>query len=102
FFFSSRRRHTRFSRDWSSDVCSSDLSAEETLGQVLRNDLSRYRDEMIISTKAGYNMWPGPYGEFGSKKHLISSLDQSLKRMGIEIGRTSCRESVESGGVEET
>ncbi|MDY0342403.1 MAG: aldo/keto reductase [Lentimicrobium sp.] len=59
-------------------------SAEETLGQVLRNDLSRYRDEMIISTKAGYNMWPGPYGEFGSKKHLISSLDQSLKRMGID------------------
>ncbi|GAB1405400.1 aldo/keto reductase [Lentimicrobium sp.] len=59
-------------------------SAEETLGHVLRVDLSRYRDEMLISTKAGYNMWPGPYGEFGSKKHLISSLDQSLKRMGID------------------
>lgn len=59
-------------------------SAEETLGQVLRTDLGRYRDELIISTKAGYNMWPGPYGEFGSKKHLISSLDQSLKRMGLD------------------
>ncbi len=59
-------------------------SAEETLGQVLRTDLGRYRDELIISTKAGYYMWPGPYGEFGSKKYLISSLDQSLKRMGLD------------------
>ncbi len=59
-------------------------SAEETLGQVLRTDLGPYRDELIISTKAGYNMWPGPYGEYGSKKHLISSLDQSLKRMRLE------------------
>jgi L-glyceraldehyde 3-phosphate reductase len=59
-------------------------SAEETLGQVMRTDLGRYRDELVISTKAGYYMWPGPYGEFGSKKHLISSLDQSLKRMGLD------------------
>ena len=59
-------------------------SAEETLGQILRTDLGRYRDELIISTKAGYLMWPGPYGEFGSKKYLISSLDQSLKRMGLD------------------
>ena len=59
-------------------------SAEETLGQILRTDLGRYRDEMVISTKAGYNMWAGPYGEMGSKKHLISSLDQSLKRLGLE------------------
>ncbi len=59
-------------------------SAEETLGQVLRTDLGRYRDELIISTKAGYYMWPGPYGDLGSKKYLIASLDQSLKRMGLE------------------
>ena len=59
-------------------------SAEETLGQVMRTDLGRYRDELVISTKAGYYMWPGPYGEFGSKKYLISSLDQSLKRMGLD------------------
>lgn len=59
-------------------------SAEETFGQVMRTDLGRYRDELIISTKAGYLMWPGPYGEFGSKKYLISSLDQSLKRMGLD------------------
>ncbi|MBM6997721.1 aldo/keto reductase [Paenibacillus sp. DXFW5] len=59
-------------------------SAEETFGRVLREDLRPYRDEMIISTKAGYYMWPGPYGEWGSKKYLVSSLDQSLKRMGLE------------------
>lgn len=59
-------------------------SAEETFGRILREDLRPYRDEMIISTKAGYYMWPGPYGEWGSKKYLISSLDQSLKRMGLE------------------
>jgi len=59
-------------------------SAEETLGRVLREDLSRYRDELVISTKAGYRMWPGPYGEWGSRKYLLSSLDQSLQRMGIE------------------
>ncbi|MFS1514428.1 L-glyceraldehyde 3-phosphate reductase [Chengkuizengella sp. SCS-71B] len=59
-------------------------SAEETLGLVLKSDLASYRDELIISTKAGYGMWEGPYGEWGSKKYLISSLDQSLKRMGLE------------------
>src|SRR6478672_9626474 len=58
-------------------------SAEETFGRVLRRDLSGHRDELIISTKAGWRMWPGPYGEFGSRKYLIASLDQSLKRMGI-------------------
>ncbi|MGE0076281.1 MAG: L-glyceraldehyde 3-phosphate reductase [Bacteroidales bacterium] len=59
-------------------------SAEETFGEILRKDLRPYRDEIIISTKAGYNMWPGPYGEWGSKKYLVASLDQSLKRMGLD------------------
>ena len=59
-------------------------SAEETFGQILRQDLAPYRDELIISTKAGYRMWPGPYGEWGSRKYLIASLDQSLKRMGLD------------------
>jgi L-glyceraldehyde 3-phosphate reductase len=59
-------------------------SAEETLGRVLRQDLGAYRDELVISTKAGYGMWPGPYGDFGSRKYLVSSLDQSLRRMGLE------------------
>jgi L-glyceraldehyde 3-phosphate reductase len=59
-------------------------SAEETMGQVIRTDLGRYRDELIISTKAGYYMWPGAYGDLGAKKYLIASLDQSLKRMGLE------------------
>ena len=59
-------------------------SAEETLGRVLRDDLRSYRDELVISTKAGYGMWPGPYGDFGSRKYLVSSLDQSLSRMGID------------------
>jgi L-glyceraldehyde 3-phosphate reductase len=59
-------------------------SAEETFGRVLQKDFRPYRDEMIISTKAGYDMWPGPYGDFGSKKYLVASLDQSLKRMGLE------------------
>ena len=59
-------------------------SAEETFGQILRQDLRPYRDELVISTKAGYYMWPGPYGEWGSRKYLIASLDQSLKRMGLE------------------
>jgi len=59
-------------------------SAEETFGQILRSDLSVYRDELIISTKAGYLMWPGPYGEWGSRKYLIASIDQSLRRMGLE------------------
>jgi L-glyceraldehyde 3-phosphate reductase len=59
-------------------------SAEETFGQILRQDLAAYRDELIISSKAGYLMWPGPYGEWGSRKYLIASLDQSLRRMGLE------------------
>ncbi len=59
-------------------------SAEETLGRVMRQDLAPYRDELIISTKAGYWMWPGPYGEWGSRKYLLASLDQSLKRMGLD------------------
>jgi L-glyceraldehyde 3-phosphate reductase len=59
-------------------------SAEENFGRILAQDLAPYRDEMIISTKAGYTMWPGPYGEWGSRKYLLASLDQSLKRMGLE------------------
>ncbi|WP_139990750.1 L-glyceraldehyde 3-phosphate reductase [Paenibacillus paridis] len=59
-------------------------SAEETFGQILKQDLTAYRDELIISTKAGYYMWEGPYGEWGSRKYLISSLDQSLKRMNLD------------------
>src|SRR6188508_2811691 len=60
-------------------------SAEENFGAILKRDFSgNLRDELIISSKAGYRMWPGPYGEFGSRKYLISSLDQSLKRMGLE------------------
>ncbi|MFB5267820.1 L-glyceraldehyde 3-phosphate reductase [Paenibacillus enshidis] len=59
-------------------------SAEESFGRILQSDFSPYRDEMIISTKAGYHMWAGPYGDWGSKKYLVSSLDQSLKRMGLE------------------
>ena len=59
-------------------------SAETTFGQILRLDFAAYRDEMIISSKAGYDMWPGPYGDWGSRKYLLASLDQSLKRMGLE------------------
>lgn len=59
-------------------------SAEETFGKILAQDLRPYRDELIISTKAGYLMWPGPYGEWGSRKYLTASLDQSLKRMGLD------------------
>jgi L-glyceraldehyde 3-phosphate reductase len=59
-------------------------SAEETLGKAMAQDLAPFRDELIISTKAGYGMWPGPYGEWGSRKYLIASLDQSLKRMGLD------------------
>jgi len=59
-------------------------SAEENFGRILREDFYRYRDELIISTKAGYTMWDGPYGDWGSRKYLISSLDQSLKRTGLE------------------
>src|SRR5690554_1180107 len=59
-------------------------SAESNFGKIFNNDLKIYRDELIISTKAGWDMWPGPYGNFGSRKYLIASLDQSLKRMGLE------------------
>jgi L-glyceraldehyde 3-phosphate reductase len=59
-------------------------SAEENFGRMLRDDLRPYRDELVISTKAGYLMWPGPYGDWGSRKYLLSSLDQSLQRMGLE------------------
>ncbi len=59
-------------------------SAEETFGKLMRDDFHPYRDELVISTKAGWDMWPGPYGDFGSKKYLIASLDQSLKRMGLD------------------
>jgi L-glyceraldehyde 3-phosphate reductase len=59
-------------------------SAEETFGRILRQDFHSYRDQLVISTKAGYYMWEGPYGEWGSKKYLVSSLDQSLRRMGLD------------------
>jgi L-glyceraldehyde 3-phosphate reductase len=58
-------------------------SAEETFGQIFKKDFRPYRDELIISTKAGWDMWPGPYGDFGSRKYMLASLDQSLKRMGL-------------------
>ena len=59
-------------------------SAEQTFGRILHGDLAAHRDELIISTKAGYHMWPGPYGEWGSRKYLLASLDQSLKRLGLD------------------
>ena len=59
-------------------------SAEENFGRLLQQDLGPYRDELIISSKAGYDMWPGPYGEWGSRKYLLASLDQSLKRLGLD------------------
>ncbi|BAI76299.1 hypothetical protein AZL_d04730 (plasmid) [Azospirillum sp. B510] len=59
-------------------------SAEENFGRILATDFRPYRDQMVISTKAGYDMWPGPYGNWGSRKYLVSSLDQSLKRMGLD------------------
>lgn len=59
-------------------------SAESNFGKIIQEEMSGYRDEMIISTKAGYDMWPGPYGDWGSRKYLLASLDQSLKRMGLE------------------
>jgi len=59
-------------------------SAEENFGRLLGHDLARFRDELIISTKAGYDMWPGPYGEWGSRKYLLASLDQSLRRLGLD------------------
>ena len=59
-------------------------SAEANLGKILRDEMGAYRDELVISTKAGYDMWPGPYGNDGSRKYLIASLDQSLKRLGLD------------------
>jgi len=59
-------------------------SAEEIFGRILRQDLAQYRDELVISTKAGWGMWPGPYGDWGSRKYLVASLDQSLKRVGLD------------------
>jgi L-glyceraldehyde 3-phosphate reductase len=59
-------------------------SAEESFGRLMRDDLMPFRDELVISTKAGYDMWPGPYGEWGSRKYLLASLDQSLRRMGLD------------------
>ena len=59
-------------------------SAEENFGRLMQDDLAPFRDELVISTKAGYDMWPGPYGEWGSRKYLVASLDQSLARMGLE------------------
>lgn len=59
-------------------------AAEENFGRILKKGLGEYRDEIIVSTKAGYDMWPGPYGDWGSKKYLVASLDQSLKRMGLD------------------
>jgi L-glyceraldehyde 3-phosphate reductase len=59
-------------------------SAEETFGKLMKQDMGPFRDEMVVSTKAGYDMWPGPYGEWGSRKYLIASLDQSLKRMDLD------------------
>lgn len=59
-------------------------AAEETFGRILKDDFKPYRDELIISSKAGYTMWPGPYGDWGSKKYLVASLDQSLRRMGLD------------------
>src|SRR4051812_3602514 len=66
-------------------------SAEETFGRLLASDLRPYRDELIISTKAGYDMWPGPYGDRGSRKYLLASLDQSLKRMGLDTSASFTR-----------
>lgn len=59
-------------------------SAEETMGKILKNDLANYRDQLIVSTKAGYRMWPGPYGDWGSRKYLMASIDQSLARLGLD------------------
>ncbi len=59
-------------------------SAERTFGKILKSDLAAHCDELIISTKAGYLMWPGPYGDWGSRKYLLASLDQSLKRLGLD------------------
>jgi L-glyceraldehyde 3-phosphate reductase len=80
-------------RSFDAGICHFDLannygpppgSAEENFGRILAADLAAHRDELVISTKAGYRMWPGPYGEWGSRKYLLASLDQSLKRMGLD------------------
>src|SRR5574344_1571049 len=90
-FFENSREKVRYA--FYHGICHFDLannygppagSAEETFGQILKKDFLSYRDEMTISTKAGWGMWPGPYGDFGSRKYLISSLDQSLKRLGLD------------------
>src|SRR5574344_1956575 len=89
--FENSREKVRYAFDHG--VCHFDLannygppagSAEETFGQILKKDFLSYRDEMTISTKAGWGMWPGPYGDFGSRKYLIASLDQCLKRMNLD------------------
>ncbi|HEX8789037.1 MAG TPA: aldo/keto reductase, partial [Telluria sp.] len=59
-------------------------SAESNFGRILERDLRPYRDQIVVCTKAGYTMWPGPYGDWGSRKYLVASLDQSLKRMGLD------------------
>jgi L-glyceraldehyde 3-phosphate reductase len=68
-------------------------SAEETFGRILHQDMARYRDELVISSKAGWGMWPGPYGDWGSRKYLAASLDQSLKRMGLDYRGQAARVS---------
>ena len=73
--------HFDIANNYGRPVCG---SAEENFGKILREDMHAYRDEMIISTKAGYTMWEGPYGDFGSRKYLLASLDASLKRLGID------------------
>ena len=70
--------------DLANNYCPKPGSAEANFGRLMKEHFRPYRDEMIISTKAGYDMWPGPYGDFGSRKYLIASLDQSLKRMGLD------------------
>ncbi len=73
--------HFDLANNYGRPVCG---SAEENFGKILREDMRAYRDEMIISTKAGYTMWEGPYGDFGSRKYLLASLDASLKRLGVD------------------
>ena len=73
--------HFDIANNYGRPVCG---SAEENFGKILREDMHAYRDEMIISTKAGYHMWEGPYGDFGSRKYLLASLDASLKRLGVD------------------
>lgn len=73
--------HFDLANNYGRPVCG---SAEENFGKILRENMSAYRDEMIISTKAGYTMWEGPYGDFGSRKYLLASLDASLKRLGVD------------------